>query len=116
MESVYHHDSGYETYYDGDGNLLAGLGQTVSPPVSSPTPAPAPSSLPAWLQNLLGAGSQIATTAAQVEAAKQIAKIVKVPTAQVNVGVSPEVKPLLIGGAIGLGVLSLFLIMSKRRR
>lgn len=113
--NYYHPETGYETYYDGDGRSLGGLGADISPVPQQTAAAPSSSTLPSWLQDIIGAGSQIATTAAQVSAAKQIAKTGQVPTAQVNVGVAPDTKKALyIGGGIALGLIGLMIVMKKK--
>lgn len=70
-----------------------------------------------WWQNLIDAGTQIATGAAQVKAAKEIAKTGQVPQAQLNVGLETNTaRMVMIGGAVGLGALLLFMMTNRRRR
>lgn len=113
--SIYHHDSenGYETYYDGNGGELSGLGDTVPVAAPSATASP-PGATPTWWENLIGAAGQIGTQVANVKAAQQIAKTGQVPTAQVNVGVSGDVQKLLIYGGVALGGLLLLSMLSRR--
>ena len=107
--SVYHYESGYDTFWDGDGRELRGLGDATTT-----TPAQGSTS---WWQDLISAGGQIATQVAQVKAAQQIAKTGQVPTAQLNVGVAPDTQKLvMIGGAVALGALLLFMIGKRRGR
>lgn len=68
-----------------------------------------------WWQQLIGAGTQVATAAAQVKAAKEIAKTGQVPTAQLNVGMAPETQKMLMIGGIALGGVLLLSMMKKRR-
>jgi len=97
-----------DNYYSEEGyNEMSGMG-------AADTTTNTGSSLPSWLQNAISAGTQIAQSAAQVQAAKQIAKTGQVPTAQVNVGVAPDAKKaLMIGGGVALGLLALYVVMKK---
>lgn len=98
-----------DNFYSEEGyNEMSGLAAT------DPTATTSTSTLPTWLQDVLSAGSQLATTAAQVTAAKQIAKTGQVPTAQVNVGVAPDTKKaLIIGGTIALGLLGVWMFSRR---
>lgn len=108
MDAPYGYDDGYETYYDGNGNSLGGLGDTA------PATAPADAT-PSWLQQITSGLTSIGQSVATIQASKQIAKTGQVPTAQVNVGVAPDVqKKLMIGGGIAAGLLVLYLVMKKR--
>lgn len=90
-------------HWNGDG--IEGLGADAAAPAAAPT----------WWENLISAGTQIAQGAAQVKAAKEIAKTGQVPTAQLNVGMAPETQKMLMIGGIALGGVLLLSMLKKRR-
>ena len=110
MDGPYHYEDGFDSHWNGDGQELSGLGADVA------TAAPDSSSTPDWLKQISSGLTSIGQSYATIQASKQIAKTGQVPTAQVNVGVSPDAKKMLmIGGGIAAAMLGLYLLTSKRR-
>ncbi len=70
-----------------------------------------------YIAPLVSSAGQIAAAKAQVQAINQQAKTGIVPSANVNVGITPDVQKILLYGGLALaGVLVLNTFMKKGRR